>query len=170
MPGVQVYRSGATQDGIHDKSIELAYVAYFAYQVCGAAGTQTFGLSQPGSQEPTMGAIEIQGSGLAPTVTTQAVTNIAALTATGNGNVTSDGGQTITERGVCWSTSVNPTTSDSKATSGGTTGAFSASLTGLSNATLYHVRAYAINSIGTSYGDDVTFMHYPVALSWISAS
>lgn len=167
VPGTQVYRSGAIQDGIHDKSTEVAYVTYYAYQVCGAAGSQTFGLTLPGGQEPTMGAIEIQGSGAPPAITTQAVTDIAAATATGNGNVTSDGGQAITERGVCWSASLNPTTADSKAISAGTTGVFTASLTGLSSVTLYHVRAYAINSVGTSYGDDVTFMHYPVALSWI---
>lgn len=93
----------------------------------------------------------------APTVTTQAVSSIGVTTATGNGNVTSDGGDTITQRGVCWSTSANPTTSDSTATSGGTTGAYTASITGLSAGTLYHVRAYAINSTGTSYGSDVTF-------------
>ncbi|NTW32251.1 MAG: LamG domain-containing protein, partial [Bacteroidetes bacterium] len=55
----------------------------------------------------------------APTVTTQAVSNITAITATGNGNVTSDGGATITERGVCWNTSSTPTTADNKATSAG---------------------------------------------------
>lgn len=94
---------------------------------------------------------------VAPTVTTQAVTSIAQNTATGNGNVTSDGGGTITERGVCWSTSPTPTTASSKATSAGTTGAFTASITGLSTNTLYYVRAYAINSAGTSYGSEVTF-------------
>lgn len=93
----------------------------------------------------------------APTVTTQAVTNIQTETATGNGNVTSDGGESITERGVCWKTSTGPTTSDSKATSSGTTGAFTASMTGLSANTLYYVRAYAINTVGTSYGNEVTF-------------
>lgn len=93
----------------------------------------------------------------APTVTTGAVTVIGQTTATGNGNVTSDGGATITQRGVAWSTSANPTTSDSTATSGGTTGAYTASMTGLVPGTLYHVRAYAINSVGTSYGSDVTF-------------
>lgn len=92
-----------------------------------------------------------------PTVTTQAVSSIGETTATGNGNVTDDGGATITERGVCWSTSPNPTTADSKATSAGTTGAFSASMTGLTASTTYYVRAYAINSEGTSYGDQVSF-------------
>lgn len=93
----------------------------------------------------------------APTVTTQAVSDIAGTTATGNGNVTSDGGASITERGVCWNTGGTPTTSDSKATASGTTGAYTASITGLSVSTLYYVRAYAINSVGTSYGDQVNF-------------
>jgi hypothetical protein len=93
----------------------------------------------------------------APTVTTQAVTEIETTTATGNGNVTSDGGGSITERGVCWNTSTGPTTSNSKATSGGTTGAFTASMTSLTASTLYYVKAYGINSAGTSYGGEVTF-------------
>ncbi|NTW32247.1 MAG: hypothetical protein HGB12_06435, partial [Bacteroidetes bacterium] len=64
---------------------------------------------------------------------------------------------TISERGVCWNTSATPTTANSKATSAGTTGAFTSSITGLNTGTLYYVRAYAINSIGTSYGNQVTF-------------
>jgi len=93
----------------------------------------------------------------APTVTTQAVSAVAETTATGNGNVTADGGETITERGVCWDTSTGPTTSDSKATAAGTTGAFTASITGLTGSTTYYVRAYAVNSEGTSYGSEVQF-------------
>lgn len=92
-----------------------------------------------------------------PTVTTQAVSAIASTTATGNGNVTSDGGATVTERGVVVSTSPNPTTADSKFANGSGTGVFTASITGLNPATLYYVRAYAINSVGTSYGSEVTF-------------
>jgi len=90
-------------------------------------------------------------------VTTQAVSDIAKTTATGNGNVSSDGGAAITERGVCWSTTTNPTTANSKATAAGTTGAFTAAMTGLSAGTHYYVRAYAINSVGTSYGANVEF-------------
>lgn len=102
-------------------------------------------------------------SEVAPTVTTQAVTSILQTTATGNGNVTADGGATITERGVCWNTSTNPTTSNSKATSAGTTGVYTVSMTGLSANTLYYVKSYAINSVGTSYGSEVTFttLDYP---------
>jgi len=94
---------------------------------------------------------------VAPTVTTAAVSDILIVTATGGGNVTADGGATITERGVCWNTSTTPTTANSKATAAGTTGAFTASLTGLSANTHYYVRAYAINSIGTSYGSQEEF-------------
>lgn len=97
----------------------------------------------------------------APTVTTAAATAITETTATGNGNVTSDGGATITERGVVWSTSSNPTTANSKATASGTTGTYTASITGLLANTLYHYRAYAINSAGTSYGADTTFTTLP---------
>lgn len=93
----------------------------------------------------------------APTVTTQAVTAITATTATGHGNVTSDGGAAVTERGTVFSTSANPTTADTKDTAAGTTGAFTTSIDGLTKNTTYHVRAYAINSIGTGYGSDVSF-------------
>lgn len=169
-PGTPAYRSGAVQDGMHDKSGTVSYVAYYAYQDAVSSGSQTIGLTAPGAQEASFAGIEVQGIiTTTPTVTTQAVTDIAATTATGNGTVVSDGGDTITERGVCWSTSLNPTTSDSKATTSGTTGAFSASITGLTSGTLYHVRAYAINANGTSYGGNVTFLHYPVNLSWIHA-
>lgn len=93
----------------------------------------------------------------APTVTTQEATGIDAPTATGHGDVTSDGNATITERGVCWGTSANPTTADSTDTATGTTGAFEAHMTSLVADTLYHYRAYAINSVGTSYGADTEF-------------
>ena len=93
----------------------------------------------------------------APTVTTNQVTNVTQTTATGGGNVTSDGGATVTERGICWSTSHNPTTSGSHATSGTGTGSFSVNMTGLTPGTTYYVRAYAVNSQGTSYGSEVSF-------------
>ncbi|MCX6787065.1 MAG: hypothetical protein NTY93_00885 [Candidatus Kaiserbacteria bacterium] len=108
---------------------------------------------------------------LAPTVTTQAVSAVSVTTATGNGNVTSDGGATITERGVVVSTSPNPTVADDKFTAAGTTGAFTASITGRSAGKLYYVRAYATNSIGTSYGSEVTFVtHVSVGSVTITAT
>jgi hypothetical protein len=91
------------------------------------------------------------------TVTTQAVSAVAVTTATGNGNVTDDGGSTITERGTVIAVTANPTTADTKDTSAGTTGAFTTTIAALTKGTTYHVRAYAINAIGTSYGADVEF-------------
>lgn len=92
-----------------------------------------------------------------PTVTTSAATAIAQTTATVGGNVTNAGGAAVTERGICWSTSSNPTTASSKIKVTGTTGSFTGSLTGLAASTTYYAKAYAINSGGTAYGAQVTF-------------
>ncbi len=94
-----------------------------------------------------------------PTVSTQAVTDITTSSATGNGTITDLGTANPTAYGVCWSTTLNPTTADANINQGatGSTGAFTANLTGLSAGTTYHVRAYATNTAGTSYGEDVSF-------------
>ncbi len=94
---------------------------------------------------------------LLPTITTSAASNITETTTTCGGNVTSDGGATVTVRGVCWSTSQNPTISDSHTTNGSDTGSFTSNLTGLTAGTSYYVRAYATNSAGTAYGNEVSF-------------
>jgi len=92
-----------------------------------------------------------------PTVTTSAITNITSTTATSGGNITSDGGASVTARGVCWSTTANPTTTDTKTSDGTGTGSFTSSITGLTPGTSYHARAYATNSVGTAYGEDFIF-------------
>lgn len=94
----------------------------------------------------------------APTVTASAPTLVTATTATGNGNVTSDGAAAVTDRGICWGASADPdlSGSHSHADAGGT-GAFTALITGLSAATTYHYRTFATNSVGTSYSADATF-------------
>ncbi len=92
-----------------------------------------------------------------PTVTTASVTNITSSTATSGGNVTASGGAAVSARGVCWSTSQNPTLSDNHSTDGSGTGTFVSNLTGLSPSTTYYVRAYATNSQGTAYGNQVSF-------------
>ena len=96
-----------------------------------------------------------------PTVTTNSVTNVQQTTATCGGNVTADGGSTVTARGVCWSTSQNPTVSGSHTSNGTGTGSFTSSITGLSPNTTYYVRAYATNSAGTAYGNQMTFTTLP---------
>ena len=92
-----------------------------------------------------------------PTVTTATMSDITANSATSGGNVTSDGGATVTARGVCWSTSQNPTVSDDHTTDGSGTGSFTSNLTNLTPGTTYYVRAYATNSMGTAYGSEESF-------------
>lgn len=108
------------------------------------------------------------GGATTPTVTTTTPYNISANSAVCGGNVTSDGGATVTQRGVCYSTSQNPTTSSMVVTSGSGTGSFTCNLTGLSENTTYYVRAFAINNEGTSYGGQVSFTTISVTISdWL---
>ena len=84
--------------------------------------------------------------------------DIAGTSAKGGGEVTNQGSSAVTERGVCWGTSANPTISGSHAADGSGTGIFSnASMTGLTVCTTYHVRAYVTNSQGTVYGNEIAF-------------
>ncbi len=92
-----------------------------------------------------------------PQITTANITSITANTAVCGGNVTSDGYLSVTSRGVCWSTSPNPTINDSKTTDGTGTGSFTSNITGLIDGTTYYVRAYATNSKGTAYGEEKSF-------------
>jgi len=93
-----------------------------------------------------------------PTITTASITGLAQTSAISGGNVSDSGGVSITARGVCWSTSSNPTIALSTRTSDAPgTGVFTSSITGLILNTTYYVRAYATNSIGTSYGREISF-------------
>ena len=97
----------------------------------------------------------------APTVTTSEITLITQTSAQSGGTVTSEGGSPNTARGVCWSTSPNPTVDLATKTSDGTgTGAFTSSVTGLSSGTTYYLRAYATNNFGTAYGNEISFKTY----------
>lgn len=88
---------------------------------------------------------------------TSSITHNSALS---GGNITDDGGTIVTARGVCWSTSQNPTTEDNKTTDGTGTGSFTSSLTGLSSETIYYLRAYSTNSAGSGYGQQVILNTY----------
>ena len=92
-----------------------------------------------------------------PKVTTNDVTDITINSAKCGGNVTSDGGANVTARGVCWSTSPNPTINDNKTIDGNGTGSFTSNITGLTANTTYYVRAYATNEKGTAYGEHRSF-------------
>ncbi len=93
-----------------------------------------------------------------PVVITSAAKSITSSSATVNGTVTSDGGDPVMDRGICWSlTNELPSTEDNKTSNGAGTGSFDSSLTGLNPGTTYHLRAYASNSIGTAYGNSISF-------------
>lgn len=98
-----------------------------------------------------------------PVVTTAAVNTITPASAKTGGNITSDGGASVTARGVCWNTAANPTISNSKTSDSTGSGNFTSIITGLAPATTYYVRAYATNSEGTAYGDEVSFATLPVS-------
>jgi hypothetical protein len=89
--------------------------------------------------------------------TTATLTDITATTATSGGTIGADGGASVTARGVCWSTTTNPTTLDSKTVDGTGTGIFTSAITGLTSGTTYYVRSYATNSVGTTYGPEISF-------------
>ncbi|MBP7102081.1 MAG: fibrobacter succinogenes major paralogous domain-containing protein [Bacteroidales bacterium] len=93
-----------------------------------------------------------------PVVSTNEATEVTQTTATSGGVISSDGGATVTARGVCWSTNQNPTIADNKTTDGTGAGSFTSPMTGLTANTKYYVRAYATNSTGTWYGNARSFI------------
>ena len=93
-----------------------------------------------------------------PTLTTMIpVTSITDVTAICGGNITADGGATVTAKGVCWGTSTNPVIGVSCTNDGSGTGIFTSSITSLTPGTPYYVRAYATNTAGTAYGNNAQF-------------
>ena len=117
--------------------------------------TETISLNQ---EEIVSAPAQNQGGSSSPTVTTSTASFITSATATSGGNVSSGGGgNNVTERGVCYNTSPNPTISNNKVVSGSGAGSFTSVLSGLAGSTTYYIRAYAIKSTGTTYGNQVSF-------------
>jgi uncharacterized protein (TIGR02145 family) len=92
-----------------------------------------------------------------PIITTTSVTNITGTAAASGGTITSSGGASVATRGVCWNTTGNPTIFNSKIVNGSGIGNFVSTLDSLTMGTTYHVRAFATNTVGTAYGEDVQF-------------
>ncbi len=111
--------------------------------------------TESGTQQVT--ATITDDDNTAPTVTTASQDVVTTVSAFLGGNVTADGGASVTDRGIVWGTTSNPTISNNKEDNGTGTGAFSETVTSLPSNTTIHVRAYATNSAGTSYGNNISF-------------
>ena len=96
-------------------------------------------------------------SGL-PVVTTTTATNITSTSAIAGGTVVEDGGYPVVRRGICYSTSTQPTVSGLHTTDGAGTGEYVSQLTNLTPGTTYYYRAYATNGVGTVYGEQKVFV------------
>ena len=117
-----------------------------AFTSCGGEGS-----GDAAGNLPVVTTAEIAGN---PVFTV----DIAGTSAKGGGDVTEQGDSEVTDRGICWNTTGNPTISDNRAADGTGIGEFTnASMTGLTVNTTYYVRAYATNGEGTSYGNEITF-------------
>jgi uncharacterized protein (TIGR02145 family) len=114
-------------------------------------------LNQQGGGSCAGSQVELSVS-TAVRLSTNDASEITVNTAISGGNVTNDGGNAVSQRGVCWNTSPNPTTANFTTSDGSGLGNFSSNLTGLSPNTTYYIRAYAINSAGTFYGNEVSFI------------
>lgn len=103
------------------------------------------------------GSPEVFTTSTIPIVTTSEATDVTGSSAISGGTVVFCGGASVTLRGVCWSQSENPTITDSRTLDGKNVGLFKSTVTGLSSNSTYYVRAYATNSIGTAYGNQISF-------------
>ena len=125
---------------------------YYRAYVTNARGTTygaewTFTTREEGyNPEPTL-----------PVVSTVSVTGVTSASALFNGSVTDDGYADVTARGFCWGLYPNPTLDSTNSVDGSGLGTFSHSVSLLQDATTYYVRAYATNSVGTAYGEELTF-------------
>jgi uncharacterized protein (TIGR02145 family) len=100
--------------------------------------------------------ISFQTTGI-PLISSTEISNITASGVVCTVNITNDGGAAISSRGICWSTSTNPTINDSKTIEGSGVGIFSSTISGLKPSTIYYLKAYATNIYGTIYGQELTF-------------
>ena len=143
---------------------------YGGYPDAGAWGLDFFGSNQSSSYDlynfsrpggltirPVCGGNFEGPAAQYASVTTNDVSGVLTTSAVCGGNVTSDNGSPVTAKGVCWSTSTNPTINNNKTIDGSGVGAFTSNLSNLALMTTYYVRAYATNAAGTIYGAQKSF-------------
>lgn len=129
-----------------------------------------YAINEAGTAYGNVISFQTTSSGVPPSVSTTAISDITVNSASSGGNVTFNGGSTITSRGVCWNTTGNPTIADNKTSDGSGDGSFTSSITGLTCGTTYYVRGYATNQYGTGYGDQFSFVpnNYPLIIANLS--
>jgi hypothetical protein len=144
---------GFTSDGpgkgefTSDVSFLLASKSYHLRAYAINANGTSYGNDQPFTT----------ASSLYATITTNTVTSVTANSATCGGDITNQGGSPVTARGVYYATHSNPTILDNTVPAGSGTGSFTCSISGLSPGVQYYAKAFAINSTGTSYGNEQPF-------------
>ena len=118
------------------------------------------GNGYPWNNPPSLGAFEFieDYPTVLPYVATTNITNITTNSATGGGNVTDEGSSSVFAKGLCWNTSINPTTYNASTNDGVGIGPYTSYLTNLNPSTHYFVRAYATNIVGTGYGENIEFI------------
>ncbi len=183
LPAAPITESTATLNGIINPN-GLSTTYYFQYGPTAAYGNQT--VTTPAGSIPSNQNVSVDFAGL-PTgvpihyrlvgenydgttyglnkivtpvttvINTAAASIVSQTGATAGGEIVSDGGLTVTSRGICYGIAANPDISGSRTINGTGSGVFSSVITGLLPNTTYHIRAYAINSNGPYYGSDLTF-------------
>jgi len=155
-PIVTTPNDNSTLNGTQTLALTSGSFAINAGTATGAPATDQRGYLRNGTTD--IGAFEFGGTtALMPTVTTASISTFSSTTATLGGNVSSDGGNSVTEYGIVYNLTGTPSVLDTKVPIGNGTGTFSASVSGLLYGTTYYVRGYAINSLGISYGSTVSF-------------
>ena len=126
-------------------------------------GTQWIGISvgTNGQVLTLNNGVPVWGGTQVPMSTTTSISSITSLTAISGGTIMFDGGSSIVTRGVCWNTTSHPTITNYHTTDGNSFGTFVSALNGLTPNTLYFVRAYATNNVGTAYGNELSFTTLP---------
>lgn len=142
-----VYTGQATTATFNVTLSGLAYATkYYARAYATNASTTIYGEEYSFTTLPVI-----------PELNTAAITEITGNSASGGGFVMVDGGAAVSVQGVCFGKAHNPTIADSKTTDGNSSLPFVSLLSNLDGNTVYYVRAYATNSVGTGYGPEVTF-------------
>ena len=149
--------NGTTWTTIQSFTETTTNPAIFSQSIAAVAGQNLvkFKWNYTGSWGYFWAIDDIQVTGVSTILTTLEPSSVTLTSAVSGGNITFDGGSPVTSRGVCWGVSENPTVAGNHTTDGAGTGVFSSNITSLTAGTIYHIRSYATNSYGTSYGNDL---------------